>query len=215
MAEASGRIMTDLTYKGFQVPWVTRWTEEEPSSAPAQVTLDEHGEPVVGYRDGVEFRDEHGVLWLREGIRRGGEPQFAQVSAYRQRAAMLHRRCQVCGRRIAERLIRWLMDPVQLTHLRDGTALTFSPPTCSSCVDIALNACPHLRSNDRLILSVLEYRIWGVWGDMVRLNPDEPEPKVQYAKRVNISYDRPDLAAAIAKQQIVQLTKFTIEKGAS
>src|SRR5438445_6042211 len=175
-----------LLYKGLQVPWVTRWTGEVPAGAQVDVVL-EQGEPVVRYADGIEFRDDHGVLWQREGIRRGGEPQFAQVSAYRQRAAMRGGKCQVCGQRITDRPIRWLMDPVQLTHLRDGTALTFSPPTCTGCVDVALDACPHLRNNDRLILSVLEYRIWGVWGDMVRLDPGEAEPKVQYAKRANIS----------------------------
>lgn len=202
-----------LTYKGLQVPWVTRWTDEVPSNIKPDVILKD-GEPIIQYADGVEFRDEHGVLWQREGIRRGGEPQFAQVSAFRQRAAMRHRRCQVCGERISDRPIRWLMDPRQLTHLRDGTALTFSPPTCSTCVDVALNACPHLRNSDRLILSVLEYKVWGVWGDMVRLAPgSEAQPRLQYAKRVDISYDRKDLASAIAKQQLVQLTKFTIENG--
>src|SRR5206468_187298 len=113
--------------------------------------------------------------------------------------------------------IRWLMSANQLTPVRDGTALTFSPPTCSDCVDVALEACPHLRSHDRIILRVLEYRVWGVFGDMARIPPDAtdvgPDTRLQVARRVNIAYDRPDLAGALAKQQIVQLTKYTIENG--
>lgn len=216
-----------LTFKGLQVPWVTRWTNEVPDGAKFDV-IDELGGINLRYTDGIEFRDDHGVLWQREGIGRGGEPQFAHVSAHRQRAAMRQRRCQVCGHRISDQPIRWLMDPGQLTHLDDGTALTVSPPTCSSCVDVALNACPHLRSNDRLILTVLEYRIWGVWGEVVRRVPGESGPVLQRAKGVNVAYERTDLdglgsrrylnsviarhlKSVIAKQQVVQLTKFTIE----
>jgi hypothetical protein len=204
-----------VTYKGLQVPWVTRWTGEIAEGQKVDTGL-VNGELRVSYADGIEVRDDRGVLWQREGIDRKGEPQFAQVSAHRQRAAMRKGLCQVCGERITDRPIRWLMSAHQLTPLRDGTALTFSPPTCSGCVDVALKACPHLRTNDRLILRVLEYRIWGVWGDMARIPPETvdvgPDTVLQVDRRVYINYDRPDLAAAIAKQQVVQLLKYAIEK---
>jgi hypothetical protein len=203
-----------LTHKGMQVPWVTRWTNEVSTDKVKTALVD--GELSLFYSDGHEYRDDHGVLWQREGIGRGGEPQFAQVSAHRQRAAMRKGLCQVCGQRITDRPIRWLMAANQLTPVRDGTALTFSPPTCSDCVDVALEACPHLRAHDRIILRVLEYRIWGVFGDVVRLPPEVtdlgPDTRLQVARRVNIAYDRPDLDTAIGKQQIVQLTKYTVEK---
>jgi len=205
---------TTMTYKGLQVPWVTRWKKEVNTDAIKTRLVD--GELGLFYSDGHEYRDDHGVLWQREGIGRGGEPEFAQVSAHRQRAAMRKGLCQVCGERITDRPIRWLMGASQFTPLRDGTALTFSPPTCSDCVEVALKACPHLRSHDRVVLLVLEYRIWGVFGDMLRIAPGTtelgPDTRLQRARRVEIAYDRPDLGAAVAKQQIVQLTKFTIER---
>lgn len=197
-----------LIYKGLQVPWVTRWTGEIPVNRLRADVYRVPGGLRLSYPDNIGFRDKHGVLWQHEGIRRGGEPQFAQVSAHRQRTSMTKRICQVCGNKITDRPIRWLMAPNQLTPADDGTALTMSPPTCSDCVEVALKACPHLRTHDRLILNVLEYEVWGVWGDVVRVQ----DGRLQRARRVNISYDdRVDLGAVLAKQQVVQLTKFTIE----
>lgn len=209
MAEAA-----TLTYRGLQVPWVTRWTKEIAGRVKVDVAL-EDGQLRVRYADGIEYRDKHGVLWQREGIMRGGEPQFAHVSGPRQRTCMRKQLCQVCGKRITDRPIRWLMDPGQLTLQEDGTGLTVSPPTCSSCVDVALDACPHLRTNERLILTVLEYRVWGVWGDVVYLDPNKPtaDPGSLQRTRMNVPYDQHwPLGSVLAKQQVAQLIKFTTEK---
>jgi len=199
----------NLTYKGLQVPWVTRWTGEIPADRKIELYRVPGGLRVSYPEATTEYRDRYGVLWQQEGIRRGGEPQFAQVSSHRQRAAMTKGLCQVCGDRIADKPIRWLMDPGQLRHTDNDETLTVSPPTCSACVEIALKACPHLRTHDQVIVMVLEYEIWGVWGDMVRLQ----DGRLQRKKGVYVPYDDSlNLGAVVAKQQVVKFTKFIIER---
>lgn len=202
--------MTLTTKAGLQVPWVTRWTKEVIRS-PIQLTYDPANKtPVLFYDDGPEFRDEHGILWQREGINRGGEPQFSQVATYRQRAAMRKRLCQVCGNKIESRVIRWLMAPLQLETL-GGATCTQSPPTCDACVPIAIDLCPRMRQ-EHIILRVLEYRIWGVSGEAVVLR--EPEQPLLGVRQVNAAahrYGDPYPLAFLAKQQIVELVKFVPE----
>jgi hypothetical protein len=207
-------------WNGRPVPWITRWTGEV-SSESLQVSIDREGVH-LNYPDGNEDRDEFGVLWKREGIGRGGEPQYSQVNTYRQRLAMRRRRCQVCGSRIDERPIRWLMSERQLL-LADGAdpylglpgdydASTISAPTCSACIPLAMELCPHLRNNPWVILKVLEYEPWGVYGEAVKL--DREDGRGRDLRGVYVPYEDPpiELSAVVAFQLVVQFTKFVIEE---
>lgn len=204
--------MSVLEWKGHPVPWVTRWSGEV-SPVPIQVGQREDGSVVAFYEDGREDRDDNGVLWMREGINRAGTPQFSEVSAFRQRAAMRRRLCQVCGEKIATPVVRWLLHEAQLHPRNDGSILTISPPTCDSCVDLSMSACPRMRQQEgRIIARVLEYEVWGIWGTVVRYS----EAGAQTTGKNLISYSRTDYPfdfhQVVAKQQAVRWTKFVIEE---
>ncbi|NUS02090.1 MAG: hypothetical protein HOV97_05945 [Nonomuraea sp.] len=205
--------MSIQTWKGRPVPWVARWSGEV-CADPLSVGEFEDGTCRVFYVDGNEVRDEHDVLWMREGITRAGEPQFGEVSIYRQRASMRKRLCQVCGQKIISPVIRWLVHPEQIVPRDDGTALTMSPPTCDSCVDLSMVACPVMKHEDkRVIARVLEYEVWGVLGIVARF--DEMGRGQQTTGRNMIDYSRTDypfnFQQVVAKQQVVRWTKFRVE----
>lgn len=195
-------------WKGHAVPWVARWTGQV-YGRPAQVTTIE-GRSNLFYEDGHEIRDEHhGILWIREGLTRNGDPEFAQVSAHRQRMAMRRRLCQICGGGLPDGVINWLMHPDQLEVRQDGSTLTQSPPTCDACIPLALKLCPALKKSHQIV-KVLEYQLWGVSGLIVSVDEDR---KVQQSRRnVLIQYGREgwNYGAVVAKQQVVELTKFVL-----
>lgn len=211
--------MTEMTnpdtlpqWKGHPVPWVTRWTNQI-SRKQIQVRRSPEGNVYVVYDDGIELREYSGVLWMREGLGRGGTPEFAEVSALRQRASMLKRLCQVCGQRIPPGMIRWLMSAKQM-KIKEGEALTFSPPTCEGCIPLALKLCPHLKIGDNAaIYRVLDYNVWGVYGSAITWGEDEDRAKewkglyVQYGR----NYTSFNLDAVVARQQVVRFNKFVQE----
>lgn len=153
-------------HNGRPVPWVTRWTNEVAND---RYSLALERDRTITYADRNNNHDAHGILWQREGISRGGEPDWRTVSTYRQRASMQRRLCQVCGDKIPPGPIRWLMpidDGYQTYEGVDGVEgmLTWNPPTCDGCVDLALSLCPHLKAHGYQILKVLDYEYWGVSG---------------------------------------------------
>lgn len=216
-------------WKDHPVPWVARWTGQKVEEA-LSISLTREGVH-IGYKNGRENRESSGVLWLREGLNRSGEPEFGQVSAYRQRLSMTRRRCQVCGEHIQEDVIRWLMGRKQFDISPAGEPLTVSPPTCSECIPLALELCPFLKGNETMILKVLEYEPWGVHGDAVVMrDPDgkpvdvrqgfDEEMRPSWTRSLRIQYGRAAeyaergiyMPAILAKQQVVRLTKFTEER---
>lgn len=195
-------------HDGRPVPWVTRWTGEVSED---RISVMRTPEGIfLQYSDGLENRDARGFMWKREGIGRRGEPQYAQLNTYRQRASMLKRLCQICGSKINERPIRWLMDPVQLHAGEDG-ALTISPPTCSSCIPLALELCPNLRRRGYLIARVLDYEPWGIYGEAIAIDPESG--KTRDMRGVFVPFENPpiELTAVVGFQQVVRLTKYVIE----
>lgn len=207
-----------ITWKGKQVPWVTRWTGEVPDPQDMVMHVEEgpeSGTIALAYNSDAmpEEREANGFLWQREGVSRGGEPQFAQVSTYRQRAAMRKRLCQVCGEKITTPAISWLMAPGQLDVSPSGEPVTTNPPTCDECLDVALAKCPHLLKAGHVIARVLEYELWGVQGEGVLYDP--AIHSISRRNNLRVPYrDEPipmlSRHAVVAKQQVVQLTKFKI-----
>jgi len=196
-------------WNGHPVPWVTRWSGEVVEE-PVQLSITREG-TWIGYKDGLENRDATGLLWKREGLGRSGEPQFAQLNTYRQRACMTRRKCQICGSKINERPIRWLMSKQQLHLLDEGQALTMSPPTCASCIPLALELCPHLKASPHVILKVLEYEPWGVYGQAVTVDRDSGKGRKLNGAYVPFENPPVELTAVCAYQAVVRLTKFVIE----
>lgn len=197
------------------VPWVTGWTGEQ---VHAPLTVAKAGQTLtsttlrLGYEDGNENRERSGILWMREGVMRGGEPRLAHVSTYRQRSAMARRLCQVCGEKTTDDPMRWLV-PRKLLMQRDGETTTPSAPTCATCIPIALALCPHLKVNDWVIGRVVEYQAWGVLGEGVFLDKDGQVQRVNnLSYRYGMTHPFIAPAAFLAKQQVVVWTKFTLEE---
>jgi hypothetical protein len=197
------------SWKGRPVPWVARWSGEQVAE-PATVGMGPDGTLVVYYKDGNELRDESGILWIREKVDRSGTPQYAQVSAMRQRSCMRYGLCQVCGEKIETPVVRWLIDPRQIVQ-REGTTLTYSPPTCDGCVELSLTLCPAMKKK-HAIVRVLEYEVWGVSASVVRLNDDG---RAEETKEGLIDPRRTDLpfkfTQVVARQQVVVWKKWMVE----
>lgn len=207
-ASLSTRVQRLLRHEGKVVPWITRWTGEEVN---AQIEVQSVGGKLrVGYKDGNESREASGILWQREGITRGGQPQFAQVSTYRQRSAMARRLCQVCGQQTVDDPIEWLV-PRQLLKDKDGVTVTQSAPTCQDCMKVSLSLCPHLKRGDWVIGRVSEYEAWGVWGEGIFMQ----DGKLRRANNLSFRYGMRnpliEPTAFVAKQQLVAWTKFTLD----
>lgn len=195
-------------WKGTAVPWIARWSDEI-IREPYSMAQTREGMVFV-YPDGKENRDPRGYLWQREGLKRGGEPKFAQVNTYRQRASMRKCLCQVCGKKIDERPIRWLMPLEGIQRNPAGDPLTVSAPTCSDCIELALELCPHMKKAGYEILNVLEYSEWGVYGEAMLQTRQRLRPTF-------FGYDQdygPQFSweLVFAKQVVVRLDKFTVEK---
>lgn len=207
-------IATDhlLHHEGRVVPWITRWTNERQGQPVAYGRIAPTGVWGATYADVIpDNRDGRDILWQREGISRGGQPQWAHVNTFRQRAAMHKRLCQVCGQRITERPTSWLV-PAPLLNFDWGDPLTMSAPTCEACIPIAMDMCPHLGDSDaRLMLGkVLDYELAGVYGSAFVTPDDTPELIGQCLYLYGESSVPPQ--AVIAQQQVVRWTKFTVSE---
>lgn len=199
-------------FDGRPVPWVTRWSGEvHPDRYKYGVQMSQ-GKLVLCYEDRKENRDGTGVLWQREGLTRKGRPDWASVNTYRQRSAMQKRRCQVCGNKITETPIRWLMPIDGLEQVDEDTTITMQPPTCSECIPTALDLCPNLVRQGYMILKVIDYSMWGVFGHVVTMTEGGPR-KFQTAVSYDTSKYGPEfsLTQVMAQQQVVQLGKFVVE----
>lgn len=209
MTEVQTPVKKLPSWKGRPVPWVARWSGEQ-LDEPAQVAYTPEGDLFIYYADGREFRDEHGLLWIRENVDRAGTPEYAQVSATRQRNSMLHRLCQVCGDEIQEPVIRWLIDPRQIRNGAEGETITYSPPTCDGCVQLSLTLCPAMKKS-HVVVRVLEYEVWGVSASVIRIH----EGRAQESKEGMIRYGKTGypfgMHQVVARQQIVEWTKFRVE----
>lgn len=208
-AEPEGEL---LRWQGQIVPWVTRWTGEV-IREPLQVDI-RNGNAHIFYADGQGNRDAFGVLWQREGVSRGGEPEFAQVSCYRQRTSMLTNLCQVCGCKIdvSKGYIDWLVPRALLIN-KGQDLTTTSPPTCSKCIKIALAACPHLKANDWALARVSAYTVWGVHGDIITRHKNRVRRKEGVAYKYAQNKPIAPPTAVLAKQQIVIWQRFDFIEG--
>lgn len=204
------------------VPWVTRWTNEVVDDASnVVITRREDGGLSVHYENSKhESRDRFGILWQREGIGRGGEPQFGAVNTYRQRRCMLKSRCQVCGGPVQDHAegggpTTWLMPLGFLQWVQDEvhtepTPVTATPPTCEACIPLAIDVCPNLRAEGYELYHVLSWGVWGVRGRHHWLVGGRIQRKMSLVPYDLQGYeDTPAYeGATLAQQQVVVWNKF-------
>lgn len=199
-------------WKGRPVPWITRWTGQVYDTDQPEYRLSiirgQDGRAGISYRDPQEYRDEHGVLWLKEGLVRSGEPLWKAVSTTRQREAMRRGLCQVCGVKISTLVegdsIPWLVDEPEwesFVHNQEKGApvLTVMAPVCPGCIGLATRLCPALLKGFRL-LRVDLYKRWGVHGQTMLNNR---------LQRGFVGYDEHlRLPLTVARQQLVELEAY-------
>jgi hypothetical protein len=203
-------------WQGRPVPWATKWSGEE-IPEPFHPMMDAAGDIVLTYRDGNEDRD-HGYLWRREGISRGGEPQFKQLNAYRQRASMRLPRCHVCGVRLPkDSPIRWLVPAGAVETVPTGEVTLMSPPTCHGCVELARELCPHLRAHGSTLLEVRQFGLYGLVGEaFIWAKEPSADGQIELVDRIKdmvVHYGSRYRGVSpknfVARQQIVELLDWT------
>lgn len=144
------------------VPYVTRYTTEEPGSVAGleptfQLIVDRtgpKGEPLwyLDDKSGLCLRDEAGWLWVPSPDDRSGKPQFSQLHPLRHRRCMVEYRCQVCARPMGPKVrFRVRLDDIQaddgsswMGPLAGFIVQTSQAPVCERCERAANAKCPHL-----------------------------------------------------------------------
>lgn len=127
------------------VPFIAAWSGER--TVRRRITWRSDG---IAYADEEPAdRDQHGVLWRGRARARGvGRPRYGEVHPARQRDAMEHLLCQVCGAPADrdERGTLWLLQDTRSDWRGwPEDALTTHPPVCMPCARQAVDLCPHLR----------------------------------------------------------------------
>ncbi|WP_432158034.1 hypothetical protein [Streptomyces sp. bgisy153] len=199
-------------WRGLHVPFIAPWSEERTLPHPVVERPRSEGAG-IGYADEFSRADRrHDVLWVRRPVLRGrGTPDLAAVHPLRQRQAMSHMLCQVCGEStFNEDFGRWgerhliIARAVEGRPLREGERTT-TPPVCRPCAVEAAEACPHLRKGHVAAL-VKRTQPWGVAGivyDPRTLLPIPPEnPKEPLAE---VAFEDPVIRWTLAARDVVTL----------
>jgi len=162
---------TQLFWRGVPVPWVTPWSYEKTLPGRFVRHVNEDAEERVGYADEHPSDRRDGVLWVRMSVARGrGKPDFAGLHPLRQRQAMTHMLCQVCGTttvgtRADERHLFVFVDRGTRPPVQEGETVLV-PPVHESCALQSIERCPHLRRGWTAAL-VGWAPSWGVAGAVV------------------------------------------------
>ncbi|MEU3838374.1 hypothetical protein [Streptomyces microflavus] len=157
-------------WQGLHVPFIAPWSAEQhlPSTIVRRRGVGGTG---IGYADELSHVDRRcGVLWARQAVARGsGIPFLAGVHPLRQRQAMSHMLCQVCGQSTFDSAFRrWGERHLFVARAPKGKPLgegevTTTPPICLPCARESVGACPHLRKGWTAAL-VERAQPWGVAG---------------------------------------------------
>lgn len=183
--------------------WTGELIEHALTFAPDPAT----GRLRLSYEDPQDGDWEHGLLWLRHGQDRSGQPKWKGVNTPRTRQMMAHHLCMVCtGSAVHHGRIRWVLtqDP-DVTP--DGNPITNVPPTCLACTPHALKVCPRLTGQAR-VLSVGWTTPFAVTADIYSADYGDPIPAVKVIHQANIPYTRENrhkLPFALGKQPWVAL----------
>ncbi|MEU3188823.1 hypothetical protein ABZ707_32180 [Streptomyces sp. NPDC006923] len=192
-------------WKGLHVPFIAPWSRESsPVSAIIRVGQG------IGYADEFSAADRrHGTLWIRQAAVRGaGDPELAGVHPLRQRQAMSHMLCQVCGTSTFDSdFVRWGERHLFLVRAVGGRPIgegerTTTPPVCRTCAIESVGACPHLRKGYTAAL-VKRAQPWGVAGivyDPLTLKPTIPDSRLTEA-----SFTSPLIRWTLAARDVATL----------
>jgi hypothetical protein len=157
------------------VPFIAAWSGERGILEPRVVARITGG---IGYVGEVPEDRDNGVLWRRFIDRQGhGRPLYAEVHPGRQRLAMRHELCQVCGEP-ADRSddgVLWLLEARRHDWKGWPNGMTTShPPICVPCVPIARAQCRHLWSG-AVVVRAGRSEVCGVYGQVYKPGPFGPQ----------------------------------------
>lgn len=190
------------------IPWVTRREGEfnSASFSPRWSIVTSppwSGEWAITDLPGCE-RDDQGIWWSPAVGDRNGRPEFSQVHDLRQRSAMDHLRCQVCGLRVKDDPLPWIVEDSGIDE-RNDLIVTANPPLHTDCAAAALTYCPAMRRHAFSYIDVPRGAIEaiGVTADVF----DPQKGLVERNARVSY-YSDPRILRCIAKQRIVRLNTF-------
>jgi hypothetical protein len=190
------------------VPFVTAYSGEKPYSRGIVST------PLggIGYVfETPEDRDQHGVLWNGRAMARGrGKPRFGDVHPQRQRMAMQHLLCQVCGGESDRNGagVLWLLEDNRGDWEGwPNDLLTAHPPVCLSCAPKAAAMCPHLE-DAWVAVRVRESEVCAVHGQVWAPSIFGPPRKV--GKKRVVAYGTPAARWVLAGQLVRALSGCTV-----
>jgi len=123
--------------RGLPVPWVASWSSEGQSTV--------RYDPLVGR-----------VAYFTKGRPGRGTPVFGVMNAERQRRAVLHGVCQICGDEIHEH--GFLPNHPGLVETTDnhGGQYLIEPPCCEPCARWAALGCPGIAGTVTDLLEIGE-----------------------------------------------------------
>ncbi|QNP70494.1 hypothetical protein IAG44_14290 [Streptomyces roseirectus] len=192
-------------WNALPVPWIAPWSGERGRSAHVTRQSDERGRERLGFTDEEHSDRRDGMLWVRMAATPGrGRPDFAGLHPLRQRQAMTHLLCQVCGgptvgSREDERHL--FLARSTGTRLFSEGETTAVPPVHESCALQSLRHCPHLRKGWTAAL-VGWAPAWGAAGTLY--HPDSLEPVSRDLCQVPYDKDRL-LRWLVAAREVVSL----------
>ncbi|MFD1546797.1 hypothetical protein [Nonomuraea guangzhouensis] len=194
-----------MTAGQVRVPYITAYSNE---MVPHPLTFIAHPESTDGlrlsYADPIPQDWQLGVLWARQGLHRRGRPEWKIVNTVRQRRCLLRLLCQVCGLSAANPLdgrTYWVLadDPGDTST---DAGYTNAPPTCASCIPVAIATCPRLRRGARAY-TVGGAEPYGVLADVLRPSGRRPVERERNTAIPLDSFHR--LEYALAKQLLLVL----------
>jgi hypothetical protein len=186
------------------VPYVTAWSDEVTSHCLAFANHPEAGGLRLTYTDPHPNDWTYGVLRARQGLSRGGRPEWKLVNGRRQWRCMEHRLCQVCGGPATDPStgrVWWLLAE-DISNSTSDRGDTHAPPTCRACIPSALTYCPRLRKS-ATVYTVADAEPYGVLGNVFRPAPGGGAVAVE--RNVMIQLDEFDCLTRVHAYQLVVL----------
>ncbi|MEU0027434.1 hypothetical protein [Streptomyces sp. NPDC006335] len=195
-------------WRGVRVPFIAPWSGEKQPRVPLVLRPSLLGGEIGYEGEHPRLDRRNGILWVRMPAVRGvGYPRLAKVHALRQRQAMAHMLCQVCGRSTYGRedgTHLFLMADRGGAPISEGET-TAMPPIHESCAAEALQHCPHM-SDGAVAAWVKDPLPWGVAG--VEYNPITlaPIPTARKGQELTFApYESPRVQWTIAARDVVSL----------
>ncbi|MER7851440.1 hypothetical protein ABTZ98_02630 [Streptomyces bacillaris] len=170
MSAVVSKSKAQFYWRGLRVPFIAPWSAEH--ILPGEVVVRTgRGGRGIGYADELSHADRRrGILWARQSLARGrGEPNLPGMHPLRQRQAVTHMLCQVCGSSTFNAdFERWGERHLYVARATGGRPIgegerTVMAPVCLPCATESIGACPHLRRGWTAAL-VAYAQTWGVAG---------------------------------------------------